>query len=145
VIKIDEILDKEILVVLNYLRRKELRPGGWVTQVNLHHPGKVEVHAVTTERGVDPLDHLVELGKILGMSKKLLGVAVIAESVDDIILISCADLAGNANIAYLDFSDAWHLKSKHYSHRFDASKLMQHPAAAVVRGMTSGNYPVGGV
>lgn len=130
----DTLLDRVTAIVLDHANTRAVRPGRWVAQISLHYETGIVPHALTLVPEEDPIARLAAYGRTVDRPRQLRFVVVVAESVGDELMVACADPQGGANIAYLRHDGRWALRSKHYCARFDAAKLDQHPAMAIVRG-----------
>lgn len=122
-VALDSFLDETVAIVIRPLEKMQVGVGEWVTQVNDHRQGTILVQKICGMNGnvIDDLEQFaVEHIPMPGVEP----IFVIAEAMDNSIIISGADPSGSRNYAILsrDRQKVWH-----QTDRIDSASIGQIP------------------
>lgn len=134
----DDELTSTLRTLLSYLNKKRSVPGHWFPQVTLVYADENVVCVLTDGLPDDPIAGFKKFGRSQDKTKPLQAAVVIAESVDDELLVSVTDSTLACAMARVHCSEGvWELKERYDSEALRPVDTTRLPSLAVFRGFTA--------
>lgn len=135
---VDEELDEALRALLSYLKKHPIEPGAWTMQVMFSNAEEVSI-CLLDGGPEDPIMGLEEFGRAYDKKTGLKAISVIAETVNDELMITTADAGANFAFAIVTkHENSWAVSQKLDSAEcWKVTNKERIPALAVWRGITS--------
>ena len=135
---LDDVLHTAAATAVKVLNDEHIEIGGWVPQVNLYYKSQLCFNTLVNGFAGDPIAALESFGRGVRHRRNLEMVVVLAETVNDAIMVSIADRLGRQGVICIGSEEyQWRITEAHSIEEAAGLPSDRVPAQAVWRGIKS--------